>query len=582
MSQKDLKIKIGVSILLVLLLFFSVFVIVAARSNLWEKWLAKEESIQSSELITENSSWKYMDTGQEPGVGNVWTTIKYDADAWEEKQGIYKKDLTGDDLSSTAFFRYEFNVENLNNFQYMECNIRYADAVIVYLNGSIVYTGNVPSGGYLSNQDMGASNTVNTIEEATFYITDMSDLKKGLNVLAIELHRKDVDSTKLYFHLPYLRIFETKKEESVPDTKGMMLLIGDKGDELGVNWMTDSDRPYKIEYMEGTKEEVDESTFSTYSKTVIMGSKKTKYDGMFINTATLTRLKPGTDYVYRAVQIGGKEGSEIYEFHTAEKQETIFAFPGIVQFSQLTGQSSMKLWQETLQKGIDLCGKTDFLVIGKDNNLQEDTLIKNRVVGREMGFRSALESKEIPTIVACYGQSHEAKEDEQAKNHYWTYADMIFISLDVINNDYKLNRDFMEQLIKERNRKWIIVMMNTSTFQENEEMRREYGEMFQELDVDVILSGGRAYSRYYVGKEGVETEGIIKKAKGETVYITAGLFLGNMKRDAVTLNREYSKFYEEKPCIIKIKSTRFDITIETYRIEDGQKIDFCRLVKNDK
>lgn len=211
MSQKDLKIKIGVSILLVLLLFFSVFVIVAARSNLWEKWLAKEESIQSSELITENSSWKYMDTGQEPGVGNVWTTIKYDADAWEEKQGIYKKDLTGDDLSSTAFFRYEFNVENLNNFQYMECNIRYADAVIVYLNGSIVYTGNVPSGGYLSNQDMGASNTVNTIEEATFYITDMSDLKKGLNVLAIELHRKDVDSTKLYFHLPYLRIFETKK-----------------------------------------------------------------------------------------------------------------------------------------------------------------------------------------------------------------------------------------------------------------------------------------------------------------------------------------------------------------------------------
>lgn len=578
MDQKQYRINIVIIILLFFLFISSIFVIAGTKYNLWVKWFAEEQQSYSLSLVTQETKWKYMDIGEEPGVGNVWTTEKYDANTWKVRQGIFEKQLSKDKLSSTAFFRYEFNIEDISKYKHIEGNIKYKDAVIVYLNGSIIYTGNIPSGGYYSNQDMGASNTLDSIAEGTFYVTDLNHLKEGKNILAVEVHRKDKDSTNMYFYLPYLRISETNKQENIPNTKGMMLIQGKEGDELEVNWFTDYYGSFKVEYMEGTKEKIRKSTFSKYANSVIMGSKKSEYEGMYINTATLTRLKAGSNYVYRVIPIGGKEGSIFYEFNTAEKKETTFLYPGVIQYSYLNNMS-VDLFQGLLQRGIYLCGGADYLILGKDKNVYDDYNIKNRIEKGEIKFRVPMELKEIPVIFTEYDKEAKLDNKEEASNYYWTYSDMIFIRLDTKNKDYKENKEFMGQVIKGKNRKWVIIMMNTSTFGEDGEVIKEYKKLFQEFDVDIVLDKGNMYSRYYDIGEGIETEETIYKTKGETVYITGGIFIGHRDEGIRINNKRHSKFEEEKPCIIKVNASRLNITIEIYRIEDGKKIDFFHIVK---
>ena len=556
MDQKQYRINIVIIILLFFLFLSSIFLIVGTKYNLWMKWFAEEEQSYTLSLVTQETKWKYMDIGEEPGVGNVWTTEKYDANTWKERQGIFEKQLSKDNLSSTAFFRYEFNIEDISKYKHIEGNIKYKDAVIVYLNGSIIYTGNIPSGGYYSNQDMGASNTLDTIAEGTFYVSDLNHLKEGKNILAVEVHRKDKDSTNIYFDFPYLIISEIDKEEVIPDTKGMILAQGRKSDELEINWMTDSNKPYKVEFMEGTKDQFREAFFSKYSTSVIMGSKWSEYNKTYINTGTLTRLKENTNYIYRIIQIGGKEGSYIYEFHTAEKQDIRFGFTGVVQSDYMNNNERISIFQDKIKKGIELIKDIDFLILGKEKLPYDNDVIKRN----EIGLRSPKELKEIPMIVTEYGKAKE----EDTTNYYWTYSDMLIISLDGINKDYKENHKFMEQVISSKNRKWIIVLMNTSIFQEDGEINNKYKEMFEEFDVDIVLDKGTSYSRYYDGKQIFTSDNILKKNKGETFYITGGVFFG---------------LEEKESSIIKIKSTRMNIEIETYRIEDGNKLDFIQLVK---
>ena len=585
MTRRDYTIKIVIIGFLTILFFTSIFLILAQRSNLWEKLMAESNNVNVIELISEDSKWKYMDADQEPGVGNVWTTLEYSADFWEDMDGVFQKDLSEDKVSSTIFFRYEFNAKDIAKYRHMEGNISYADAVIVYLNGSIIYTGNVPNNGYYSNQDMGASNIVYYNESDNFYITDLSELKEGKNVISVEVHRKDVDSTNMYFHFPYLRLSEIEKEEIVPDTKGLVLFKGNEWDEVEISWLTDSDKPYRIEYMEGSKKDVKIDTFSKYANSVIMGSTKVNDKRMFKNTAIIKRLKVRTDYIYRVIQIGGEKGSEIYEFQTPEKQETTFVFPGIIENKYLK-EENIHIWQDKLFKGMSLSQDADYLVLGVDKSTLQDSWFNDSRMGQELLFRSPQQLKEIPVILTEYNRSQKREDISIVENQYWTYLDMLLIKLDtvIMNNEY--HKEFMEEIIKQRNRKWVIVLMDTSIFEENGILIREYEKMFKELDVDIVLDGSNSYSRHYASnnnhEENVEDfiEERIEKSIGETIYFSTGLFVGGIDQTAQVSKRKHNKFEEDKPCIVKMIVTRGDIIIETYRIEDGEKIDSLHLVKD--
>ena len=573
MSQKEQRIKTGILVLIIIAFLASTFLILANVANLWERWIFREEYIPTLNLVTEKSEWKYMDTGKEPGVGNVLTTLKYDAVEWENQKGVFQRTLTEDSLSSTAFFRYEFNIANIERYNHMEGTIHYADAAIIYLNGNIIYAGNIPSGGYYSNQEMGASNELEGVKEDNFEITDLSKLKEGKNILAVEVHRKDQKSKNMHFYFPNLYLSKMKKEEIKPDTEGMMLLVGDKEDEVKVSWLTDSDRPYKIEYMEGKQGDVRADTFSYYAKSVIMGSKKIG-DGIYENTATISRLKAETDYVYRVIQIGNKMSSNIYQFHTAKKQEEIFAIAGIIDTGFVFQGEELESWKQRIKRAIELSGRVDFLILNKGNILAS--------IIDEIGFRTPAELKEIPIIIAEHSTSQKHMEGEDIQNRYWAYSDMILIDLDTSNKEYEKDKEFMKSVIKEKNRNWVIVMTNMSHIYNNHRVRQEYERIFSELNVDIVLDTNKAYSKFFLEEKKLEIGGVIDKRVGEVVYITESLFWKNIKQRISEGNETKSKYEEIEPSIIKIKSSNQRLTVEAYRIEDGQKIDSFYIKKSNE
>ena len=115
--------------------------------------------------------WDYLETGKEPaadGEGRTWLEQGYEGEGWKSASwtfgsvkgertdrvanklprnllAFYQEDGT---LVPAYYFRTEFEVEDPKAVQKLQGEIQYDDAVIVYLNGEVLYEGNVPEHGY--------------------------------------------------------------------------------------------------------------------------------------------------------------------------------------------------------------------------------------------------------------------------------------------------------------------------------------------------------------------------------------------------------------------------------------------------
>lgn len=520
MNQKERKIKSGIIIVLAVVFCVSVFLIAAGKYGLWNRWFPKTEKEQALEILTENTQWRHLGTKAEPGVGNVWTTQEYDASDWNQVSGRYEEDCqeTG---TTTAFFRYEFNVKDTGKYHYMKGRIQYADAVLIYLNGNVIFAGNVPAGGYYSNLDMGACNAVETTRESTFVVTDLMGLTEGRNVIAVEVHRRDRSSQDIAFHFQQLKIFQTEFEEEPPETEGLMLLRGEQSDEVEVNWITDLKESYKIEYMEGTLDTVEEETFAEYANSVIMDSKESPGEAGYQKSGQISRLKERTDYVYRVIRIGGVEGSAIYQFRTAEKQETSFLYTGNVRMSGLGEALHVRNWKSNLKKAVDFSDRPDYLIVGKKEEEWPDTA-QTTDKNYEKLFRSAEELKEIPVIVSesFKGDAESGKSERQSR----AYMDLLLMSLSTADRDYDGIRNYMESAMLERNRKWNMVIIDDSYLTEQGTIEERYSDIFEELDIDLVLVSGGEYGIQFTGDGDADSrEGNYVKDSGQTLYVYGGM-----------------------------------------------------------
>lgn len=515
MKHKEQMIKKVIIIFLAALFCVSVFLIAAGKYGLWNLWFTNMDKEQALEILSEDAQWKHLNKKLEPGVGNVWTTQEYSAEGWETISGEFHENAeeTG---TTTAFFRYEFDLENAGKYEYMEGSIEYADAVLVYLNGNIIFAGNVPDGGYYSNLDMGACNAVDTKRQSTFVVTDLDGLVSGTNVIAVEVHRKDEASQDIDFHFQYLDIFESEYEEEAPDTEGIVLRKGEAANVIEVDWITELPESYKIEYMEGTLDTVKKSTFSRYANTVIMGNREPSADSVYQKTGKISRLKERTDYVYRVMRIGGREGSALYQFRTAEKQETSFLYTGITSVDSLSEAINVRSWRSRLKKAVNIFDKTDYLIAGKIIGNHPDPL-KN-----ELLFRSAQELKEIPVITSDINL--QQKENNVPERQSRAYMDLLLISLNTNDKDYDGVREYIKSVMLERNRKWNIVVVSAPEAMEQDEIDENYLDMFRELNIDfVLVNGSTEYFSHFTGEgSGGADEGRYLKERGETLYTYGG------------------------------------------------------------
>ncbi len=158
-------------------------------------------------LISAGSTWKYRDTGGNPGAG--WMGLTFDDSAWSSgaaKLGYGDGDEAtvvdfGPDQNNkypTTHFRYHFNVTDPSLIADVRLNLMIDDGAIAYLNGIEIARIRVADGITYLDYSGGGYGPDNP---SAFELIDYTSMpfRAGDNVLAVEVHQHDGSSSDMAF-----------------------------------------------------------------------------------------------------------------------------------------------------------------------------------------------------------------------------------------------------------------------------------------------------------------------------------------------------------------------------------------------
>ncbi len=169
-------------------------------------------------LVPKGAAWKYLDDGYSQGT--AWRTTNFNDSAWASgpAQLGYGE---GDEATVigygpvetnkfvTSYFRRAFPVANPAAFTLIGLRLLRDDGAVVYVNGIEVFRSNLPGGAITSTTF--ASEVVNGADETNYFTATFSPgwLVRGNNVVAVEVHQANADSSDLSFDLEMIGIGNT-------------------------------------------------------------------------------------------------------------------------------------------------------------------------------------------------------------------------------------------------------------------------------------------------------------------------------------------------------------------------------------
>ncbi len=152
--------------------------------------------------------WRYLDNGSDQGT--AWSGTNFNDSAWAQGRaqlgyGDGDESTTvgyGPDPNNryiTTYFRHTFT--NIANFTSLSVSLIRDDGAVVYLNGVEVFRNNMPAG--TITRLTPATSALNEPEEHQPVVANINParLVRGRNVLAVEVHQRDVFSSDLSFDI---------------------------------------------------------------------------------------------------------------------------------------------------------------------------------------------------------------------------------------------------------------------------------------------------------------------------------------------------------------------------------------------
>lgn len=368
-----------------------------------------QEDPQAVSILGINTLWRYMEEGKDPSIGKVWTTLNYDASFWKTGCGSFGtgENSGADNLLKTTnrtpagiysyFFRYEFELEEAQaaRIKSITGELSYKDAVVVYLNGETIFTGNIPPGGYKTNLEAGASEEREDVCTRQFRVSRTDALRGGRNVLSVEIHQGSTEGRDIFFAFRSLTLSEDNIREADCDIQHLILTKGQEGDSLVVNYVTGNGDPYQVEYMEAAAY-TGTDAFYKYADREYMGCRAVA--GSYLHQAELAHLKENTDYIYRMARVGGSKASEVHRFSTGKNYQAKFGVAAL--------PADQAAWRQTLTYLEQAAERTDFVaVIAGQGAEREAVFLSNSVFWREEPgiFIGAGTPEETPLLNAAFG-----------------------------------------------------------------------------------------------------------------------------------------------------------------------------------
>jgi hypothetical protein len=180
---------------------------------------------QTQTIFDYASSWRYLDDGSNQGT--TWKETGYNDATWSSGTGIFgygdgwitvcvkgcAATACGSSGCSTKFittyFRKTVNIPDVSKYSGITLNVWRDDGIVVYVNGAEVWRSNMPTGTILFNTN--AASTIDGANENTpvSQTIPISAFVNGNNVIAVEVHQRDGNSSDLTFNMQALGVVKT-------------------------------------------------------------------------------------------------------------------------------------------------------------------------------------------------------------------------------------------------------------------------------------------------------------------------------------------------------------------------------------
>lgn len=270
----------------------------------------KAINAQTVSLISQSSSWKYLDNGSNQGT--AWRASGFNDFAWASGNAelgygdggeatIVSYGPNSTNKYRTTYFRKSFTVSSPSAYSSFTLGLKRDDGAVVYLNGVEVARSNMPTG-TITYTRLASSNITGTNESRFYTFTlNASSFVAGTNVFAVEVHQVTASSADLSFDL--------KLDAVLAATCGTPTLLTASAiiaSSALLSWTAvNSASSYNIQYRAVGTATWTTATSTSASKSLTGLNAATVYEfnvqavcaiaGSFSAVATFTTLSAGTD-----------------------------------------------------------------------------------------------------------------------------------------------------------------------------------------------------------------------------------------------------------------------------------------------
>lgn len=575
---------------------------------------------ESNILIDDATVWNYLDNNTDPASGlesmQGWTETNFNDTAWNKAAGTFgakKGVLTSfDGFTPTVllnqyyetgkntpafFFRTAVNVENVKEITSLTAMLYHDDEAAVYINGNKVFSDLSKSDSntnlYYSGHGGGApekSEIRLNAEECGKY------LKEGKNVIAVEIHNDRETSSDIYFEFKELTLNRNETTEIIQ--KSTLLSIGSDETSRNLTWYANTDKAGQVQY----GKTVNGAFPETYT-TVEAQNAQSNDAGFYTNQATLSGLEADTQYAYRV--INEDKTSDVYTFTTGNSDRFNFILAGDPQIGAGNTVSDTEGWNQTLKQAVNLL-KPDFMVSAGDqvntaNNESQyagyanETLTSlasaSTIGNHDSGSLAYSQHFNLPNVSETLGATAAGKD-------YWfVYNNTLFMDINSNNRSTAEHKAFLEEAIKANpDVRWKTVVFHHSVYSTASHFddsdiiarREELPQLFNELDIDVVLMGhDHVYTRTYMMNDGFtpdRSNGVQSSVTDPEgiLYLTANSASGSKYYDIAAPDAEFSAVMDQskRRTITNIEVSDTAYTMTTYYADDMSVLDSFTINKS--
>lgn len=500
------------------------------------------QGIGNDTLISAGDKWKYFDKESSPK--NDWKNISFDDSSWPEgKAELGYGD--GDEKTVihfgpepmkkyiTAYFRKNFNVDQLQNFKALQLNLKRDDGAVVYINGAEVYRSNMPEG--IITYSTLASSAISGGSESSFISTSINllFLKEGENVIAVEIHQDAPESSDISFDLSLIA------HTNIEVVRGPYLQTATPSSMI-IRWRTSVRQNSKVLFGKSTNYSDSVSDTLNLSDHIVKLSKlepSTKYfytinSADNANSGDLTKyfITPPMANQAIPVRIWAMGDFGTGNFHQAEVRDAYYSYTG-------NKYTNLLLWlgDNAYPTGTDEQYSTNVFA-------QYPKILANSVVYSTCGNHDLFYSNTVNQTgpyfdIFSFPVNGEAGGVPSFTEAYYSfnYSNIHFICLESNIDSFKTKVDDMISWLKDDlgadKMKWTIVYFHCPPYSKGYHdsdiykdmiyMRQNIVPVLEEYNVDLVLCGhDHDYERtgllhgHYGNAKTFQTSMVIDKGQG--------------------------------------------------------------------